>query len=93
MRKVKTLSIVLFVALTFATSSTAMARKGRASCCRMKHCCYQSKACCKKSDHACCNGKHVKGGCCCKKGSCPMPNQPAGTGADADTITGHGHGV
>jgi hypothetical protein len=86
MNKVKTLAITLLVGLTLATSSTAMARPRRASCCRMQHCCYQNMVCCKKSDHACCNGKHVKEGCCCKKGSCPMP-QPAGTGAT--TITGN----
>ena len=92
MRKVKTLSIMLFVVLTLATSSTAMAKRGRghASCCKMKHCCYESKACCRKSNHACCNGQHVKGGCCCKKGSCPMPHSEPGTGTDSGTITGGG---
>jgi hypothetical protein len=87
MLKIKTFAITLLIALTLAGSSTAMARKGRASCCKMKHCCYQSMACCKKGDHACCTGKHVKDGCCCKKGSCPMPHPPAGA-ATPGTITG-----
>jgi hypothetical protein len=90
MHKLKTLAITLLVTMTLAASSAEAARRGRASCCKMKHCCYQSMACCKKGDHACCTGKHVKGGCCCKKGSCPMPAQPPGTGQGEATITGNG---
>lgn len=89
MLKIKTFAIALLIALTLAgSSSTALARKGRASCCKMKHCCYQSMKCCKKGDHACCTGKHVKDSCCCKKGSCPMPQPPAGTTTGSTTITG-----
>lgn len=73
MRRVKTLAITLLCVSTLAASSVAMARPRRACCCRMKHCCYQDMRCCKKANHACCSGKHVKDGCCCTTGSCPMP--------------------
>ncbi len=82
MRRVKTLAITLLCASALAVSSTAMARPRRASCCRMKHCCYKDMRCCKKANHACCGGKHVKDGCCCKTGSCPMPPKSTSTTAD-----------
>ena len=83
MRKVSAFAITLVCALTIvASSTTSMAsprKRGYTSCCKMKHCCYKNKRCCKKANHACCTGKHTNGkGCCCKKGSCPMPHESMG---------------
>ncbi len=93
MRRVKTLAIALLCAATLATSSTAMARPRRASCCKMKHCCYENKRCCKKANHACCTGKHMKDGvsCCCKAGSCPMPPKSVGMTTDKWVPPVHQH--
>jgi hypothetical protein len=81
MRRLKITAISLVWVAILLTSLSASSdatprpkRKGYAPCCKMRHCCYKNMSCCKKKDHACCSGKHVAGGCCCKKGTCPMPD-------------------
>ena len=76
MRKAKALAISLVFVAAMVTSSNVLAkpRSGYAPCCRMKHCCYKNMKCCKKANHSCCTGHKAGGACCCKKGSCPMPN-------------------
>lgn len=76
MRKIKALAFSLMLAGILAASSSTLAKTPRhAPCCRMIHCCKRNMSCCRKAHHSCCSGKHIKGGCCCKKGTCPMPNQ------------------
>lgn len=55
------------------------------ACCDMKNCCKDAAmSCCKKrtrrgrrvrNAHSCCKGMDKKAACCCKGGSCPMPNK------------------
>ena len=93
MRQLRVLTIILLCALPLVTSSNSMARpkkRGHASCCKMKHCCYENKRCCKKGNHACCTGKHTGGqGCCCRKGSCPMPESTGMTTINPVKPAGH----
>ena len=95
MRQVRVLTISLLCALTLVASSATMAsaqRRGYASCCKMKRCCYGNKRCCKKANHACCTGKHTNGrGCCCKKGSCPMPDESISMTTDKAVVPAHHH--
>ena len=93
MRQLRVLTIILLCALPLVASSSSMARpkkRGYASCCKMKHCCYENKRCCKKGNHACCTGKHTGGhGCCCKAGSCPMPESTGTTTTKSVKPAGH----
>jgi hypothetical protein len=73
MLKAKALTVTVLCSAILILSSPSIASSRRARCCRMTHCCYQNMRCCRSGSHACCNGKHTEKGCCCKKGSCPMP--------------------
>ena len=91
MRKVKVLLMSLACAAALAASAGALTlnppqntNQSSEACCDMKDCCKagdKNMSCCKKKTrrgknaHACCKGKKGPASCCCKGGSCPMPNK------------------
>jgi hypothetical protein len=94
MKRIKLLVLALACGAALSVSAAGLtltqpqnSNQNSEACCDMQGCCKDMNhmSCCSKKTrkgknaHACCKGKDNAASCCCKGGSCPMPNKKAGT--------------